>query len=124
MDEFRGGRCKVLVTTNVLARGIDIDRVNLVINYDLPVGKDNNADPITYLHRIGRTGRFGRLGISVNFVHSHSSFMIMNQISEFHQCPILRIPTELDRRDGDTLQDRVDGRLDRMEAFIKGHLKA
>ncbi|KAF8974857.1 RNA helicase required for poly(A+) mRNA export [Entomortierella lignicola] len=123
MDEFRSGRCKVLVTTNVLARGIDIDRVNMVINYDLPVFKEGVADPITYLHRIGRTGRFGRSGISVNFVHDHSSYTIMNAIAEHHDCPIVRIPTELDQNDGETLQDLEVGRLERMEAFFKKHLK-
>ncbi|KAF9112067.1 RNA helicase required for poly(A+) mRNA export [Mortierella sp. AM989] len=123
MDSFRSGRCKVLVTTNVLARGIDIERVNMVINYDLPVDKEDRADPTTYLHRIGRTGRFGRSGVSVNFVHSHSSYSIMNEIAQHHNCPVVKIPTELDRGDGDTLQDWEDGRLERMEAFFKEHLK-
>ncbi|CAG8462896.1 6338_t:CDS:10 [Ambispora gerdemannii] len=60
MDGFRRGDAKVLITTNVLSRGIDVLQVNLVINYDLPVDMHGNPDYETYLHRIGRTGRFGR----------------------------------------------------------------
>jgi ATP-dependent RNA helicase DDX19/DBP5 len=63
IDDFREGRSKVLITTNVLARGIDILQVNLVVNYDIPVDKEMQPDPETYVHRIGRTGRFGRQGL-------------------------------------------------------------
>ncbi|KAI8895644.1 P-loop containing nucleoside triphosphate hydrolase protein [Globomyces pollinis-pini] len=62
IDDFREGRSKVLITTNVIARGIDILQVNLVVNYDIPVDRDMQPDPETYIHRIGRTGRFGRQG--------------------------------------------------------------
>ena len=68
MDAFRSGKVKVLITTNVIARGIDILQVNLVINYDMPLDGQGKPDAETYLHRIGRTGRFGRTGISINFV--------------------------------------------------------
>jgi ATP-dependent RNA helicase DDX19/DBP5 len=66
---YRDGQTKVLITTNVMARGIDVLDVNLVINYDLPLDGRGKPDFETYLHRIGRTGRFGRRGISINFVH-------------------------------------------------------
>ncbi len=56
----RFGRTKVLITTNVLARGIDILQITLVINYDMPVDKTGKPDFATYIHRIGRAGRFGR----------------------------------------------------------------
>ncbi|KAH8930412.1 P-loop containing nucleoside triphosphate hydrolase protein [Atractiella rhizophila] len=72
MNDFRSGKTKVLITTNVIARGIDVLRVSLVINYDLPELK-GRIDTETYLHRIGRTGRFGREGVSVNFVHNAKS---------------------------------------------------
>jgi ATP-dependent RNA helicase len=52
----------VLITTDVWARGIDVQNVSLVINYDLPMNREN------YLHRIGRSGRFGRKGVSICFV--------------------------------------------------------
>lgn len=62
MGEFRGGATRVLITTDVWARGLDVQQVSLVINYDLP----NNRE--LYIHRIGRSGRFGRKGVAINFV--------------------------------------------------------
>jgi len=62
MREFRSGSSRVLITTDLLARGIDVQQVSLVINYDLPTQPEN------YLHRIGRSGRFGRKGVAINFV--------------------------------------------------------
>lgn len=53
IDTFREGKYKVLITTNVIARGIDILQVNMVVNYDLPMTADGKPDPETYLHRIG-----------------------------------------------------------------------
>lgn len=68
MDEFRCGKSNVLITTNVLARGVDVDNVCLVINYDVPTTKSGDPDFETYLHRIGRTGRFGRKGTAINLI--------------------------------------------------------
>lgn len=62
MREFRSGSSRVLITTDLLARGIDVQQVSLVINFDLPTQPEN------YLHRIGRSGRFGRKGVAINFV--------------------------------------------------------
>lgn len=62
MKEFRTGATRVLITTDLLARGIDVQQVGLVINYELPMRKEN------YIHRIGRAGRFGRKGTAINFV--------------------------------------------------------
>jgi translation initiation factor 4A len=62
MKEFRSGSSRVLITTDLLARGIDVQQVSLVINYDLPPNREN------YIHRIGRSGRFGRKGVAINFV--------------------------------------------------------
>merc|ERR1712224_350735 len=62
MKQFRNGASRVLISTDLLARGIDVQQVNLVINYDLPREVDN------YLHRIGRSGRYGRKGTAISFV--------------------------------------------------------
>ena len=62
MNEFRSGATRVLITTDLLARGIDVQQVSLVINYDLPTNREN------YIHRIGRSGRFGRKGVAINFI--------------------------------------------------------
>ncbi|KAI8928813.1 P-loop containing nucleoside triphosphate hydrolase protein [Entophlyctis helioformis] len=94
MDDFREGRSKVLITTNVLARGIDILQVNLVINYDIPTDQSGRPDSETYLHRIGRTGRFGRQGVSINFVHNQASYQEMKTIENFLGREIVRVPTD------------------------------
>lgn len=93
MDAFREGHSKVLITTNVVARGIDILQVTLVINYDMPLTKDGKPDAETYLHRIGRTGRFGRTGVSINFVHDQQSWEQMRQMEKIFQRPITKVPT-------------------------------
>jgi superfamily II DNA/RNA helicase len=61
MKEFRTGATRVLITTDLLARGINVQQVGLVINYELPFKKEN------YIHRV-RAGRFGRKGVAINFV--------------------------------------------------------
>ena len=67
MREFRTGTTRVLITTDLLARGIDVQRVGLVINYELPNRKES------YIHRIGRAGRFGRKGVAINFVSPYDA---------------------------------------------------
>lgn len=94
IEEFRKGTTKVLIATNVLARGIDILQVSLVINFDLPLDVNSRPDCETYLHRIGRTGRFGRNGVSINFVHDRKSLEDMLYIQRFFGREIVQIPTE------------------------------
>lgn len=93
IDEFRTGRAKVLIATNVLARGIDVSTVSMVINYDIPE-TDGVADPETYLHRIGRTGRFGRVGVAVSFVYDKNSWTALSKISEYFGSAPIKIETE------------------------------
>lgn len=92
IDDFRDGKVKVIITTNVIARGIDIRQVNLVINYDIPVDQSGEPDFETYLHRIGRTGRFGRMGVSINFVHDKVSKEQMDKIESHFKKPIIKVP--------------------------------
>lgn len=77
LEQYIAGDLKVLITTNILSRGIDVKAVSMVVNYDLPVicivpgrpeADENPADPDTYLHRIGRTGRFGKTGAAISLV--------------------------------------------------------
>ena len=63
MTQFREGKTRILITTDLLARGVDIEHVCLVINYDLPNNREN------YIHRIGRTGRYGRKGVAINSIN-------------------------------------------------------
>jgi translation initiation factor 4A len=85
MKEFRGGATRVLVTTDVLARGIDVQQVSLVINFDLPPNREN------YIHRIGRSGRFGRKGTAINFVSRRDSWK-MRDIEQFYSTEVVEMP--------------------------------
>lgn len=89
MAEFRAGRTKVLITTNALARGVDVPAVAVVVNYDLPTRRNGaRVEPCesTYLHRIGRCGRFGRRGTAINFLETPGDVAILNAI-ERHYVP-------------------------------------
>merc|ERR1711988_1998179 len=74
-----------LITTDLLARGIDVQQVSLVINYDLPKGREN------YIHRIGRSGRFGRKGVAINFI-TGDDVRVLRDIEEFYQTQIDEMP--------------------------------
>jgi len=85
LNEFRTGSSRVLITTDLLARGIDVQQVSLVINYDLPRNLEN------YIHRIGRSGRFGRKGVAINFVKS-DDIKILRDIEQFYATQIDEMP--------------------------------
>ncbi|XP_041697561.1 eukaryotic initiation factor 4A-II isoform X1 [Coregonus clupeaformis] len=85
MREFRSGSSRVLITTDLLARGIDVQQVSLVINYDLPTNREN------YIHRIGRGGRFGRKGVAINFVTEEDK-RILRDIETFYNTTVDEMP--------------------------------
>jgi translation initiation factor 4A len=85
MKEFRTGSSRVLITTDLLARGIDVQQVSLVINYDLPNNREN------YIHRIGRGGRFGRKGVAINFV-TDDDRRTLRDIEQFYNTQIQEMP--------------------------------
>ncbi len=85
MKEFRSGSSRVLITTDLLARGIDVQQVSLVINYDLPASREN------YIHRIGRGGRFGRKGVAINFVTTEDVRML-REIEQFYSTQVDEMP--------------------------------
>lgn len=89
MKQFRQGAVRVLITTDLLARGIDVQQVGLVINYELPLKKEN------YIHRIGRAGRFGRKGTAINFVTPQDARFI-KELQEHYNTEINEMPTDLD----------------------------
>ena len=88
MKEFRSGSSRILIATDLLARGIDVQQVSLVINYDLPANKEN------YIHRIGRGGRFGRKGVAINFVTDRDVGM-MREIEKFYSTQIEEMPADI-----------------------------
>merc|ERR1712051_596112 len=85
MREFRSGSSRVLITTDLLARGIDVQQVSLVINYDLPTNREN------YIHRIGRSGRFGRKGVAINFLTTED-VRTLREIEQFYNTQIDEMP--------------------------------
>jgi len=88
MREFRSGSSRVLISTDLLARGIDVQQVSLVINFDLPSNMEN------YLHRIGRSGRFGRKGVAINFV-TNNDVRSMKDIEKFYHTQIEEMPMDI-----------------------------
>lgn len=88
MREFRTGSSRVLVTTDLLARGIDVQQVSLVINYDLPTNREN------YIHRIGRSGRFGRKGVAINFL-TDQDVRVLRDIEEFYNTSVDEMPMDV-----------------------------
>jgi len=85
MKEFRSGSSRVLITTDLLARGIDVQQVSLVINFDLPSNRES------YIHRIGRGGRFGRKGVAINFV-TREDARILKDIEQFYNTQVDEMP--------------------------------
>ncbi len=85
MEEFRSGGSRVLIATDVWGRGLDVQQVSLVINYDLP----NNRE--LYIHRIGRSGRFGRKGVAINFV-KEDDIRILRDIEQYYSTQIDEMP--------------------------------
>jgi len=81
MRQFKNGSTRVLISTDLLARGIDVQQVNLVINYDLPREVEN------YLHRIGRSGRYGRKGTAINFI-TGADVRKMKEIEKYYATQI------------------------------------
>lgn len=88
MREFRSGSSRVLIATDLLARGIDVQQVSLVINFDLPRNREN------YIHRIGRSGRFGRKGVAINFV-ADSDVRYLRDIEQFYTTQIMEMPQNI-----------------------------
>jgi translation initiation factor 4A len=88
MDDFRTGAVRVLISTDLLARGIDVQQVSLVINYELPIQQEN------YIHRIGRSGRFGRKGVAINLI-AGDEVRQMKEIEQFYATSVEVLPNDL-----------------------------
>lgn len=88
MKEFRNGGTRILISTDLLSRGIDIQQVSIVVNYDLPNNKE------CYIHRIGRSGRFGRKGIAINFA-TQNDIWKLDELQEFYSTKIESMPSNI-----------------------------
>lgn len=88
--KFKDFQSRIMVATNIFGRGIDINRVNVVINYDMPENSD------TYLHRVGRAGRFGTKGLAISFVSSEEDGSVLNDVQSRFAVSIPILPDEID----------------------------
>ncbi|GAB64999.1 eIF-4A-like DEAD family RNA helicase [Plasmodium cynomolgi strain B] len=89
-DKFKKFENRILVSTDLFGRGIDIERVNIVINYDMPENSDS------YLHRVGRAGRFGTKGLAVTFVSSQEDTLALNEVQTRFEVAISEMPNKID----------------------------
>jgi translation initiation factor 4A len=88
MSDFRNGKCRVLISTDLLARGIDVQQVSIVINFELPVQREN------YIHRIGRSGRYGKKGASINLL-TERELRAQAEIEKFYVTKVNPLPLDL-----------------------------
>jgi translation initiation factor 4A len=90
MKQFRSGKTRILISTDLLSRGIDIQQISIVINYELPHEKQLDS----YVHRIGRSGRFGRKGVAINFVTDRDIQKVM-EIQKIYCTVIEEMPANV-----------------------------
>jgi ATP-dependent RNA helicase DeaD len=95
MNKFRRGHCSVLVATDVAARGIDVDNVEVVFNYDLPLDEEY------YVHRIGRTGRAGKSGMAITFITGRRDISRLKDVERY-------IKTTISKMDPPSVNDLVE----------------
>jgi len=88
--EFKEFQTRILVATNLFGRGMDIERVNIVFNYDMPESTD------TYLHRVARAGRFGTKGLAITFIADESDTAVLNEVQKRFEVQITEMPDEID----------------------------
>ena len=88
LEDFKNGQTRILLSTDLLSRGIDIQQLSLVINFDLPKNKE------TYIHRIGRSGRYGRKGISINFI-CNNEMDELDELKKYYNTKIEEMPENI-----------------------------
>lgn len=91
MQQFKSGSSRILIATDLLARGIDVQQVSLVVNYDMPRGPDGREN---YIHRIGRGGRFGRKGVAINFI-TRDDIPVLRAIEKHYSTQISEMPADV-----------------------------
>lgn len=89
MNNFRDGKSRVLIATDIWGRGIDVQQVSMVINYDLPLTRE------AYIHRIGRSGRYGKKGVAVNFVKDGEDVKTLRNIEQYYRTQIDEMPINI-----------------------------
>jgi len=90
-NDFKNVKYRIMVSTDLLGRGIDIEKINIVINFDMP----NESDQ--YLHRVGRAGRFGTKGIAISFISSQDDTDVLNDVQSRFEVKVDELPAEIDK---------------------------
>lgn len=89
-NSFKEYKSRILVSTDIFARGVDFERVNIVFNYDMPKDADS------YQHRVGRSGRFGTKGLAISFVSTPEDHQMLNQVQERFEVQVQPLPDQID----------------------------
>lgn len=90
-NKFKEGQYRIMVCTDLLGRGIDIEKINIVINYDMPTESDQ------YLHRVGRAGRYGTKGLAISFIASPEDIKILDEVQSRFEVKIEDLPASIDK---------------------------
>lgn len=90
-NEFKSFKSRILVSTDIFGRGMDIERVNIVVNYDMPVDSDS------YLHRVARAGRFGTKGLAISFISTPEDAEVMNKVQSRFEVSVTELPAAPDK---------------------------
>jgi ATP-dependent RNA helicase UAP56/SUB2 len=89
-NEFKNFKYRIMVSTDIFGRGIDIEKINVVFNYDMPTDADS------YLHRVGRAGRFGTKGLAISFVSGQDDLKVLEDIQKRFEVKIEELPPTID----------------------------
>ena len=90
-NEFKEAKHRIMVSTDLFGRGIDIEKINIVINFDMPPEADQ------YLHRVGRAGRFGTKGLAISFVSSPKDTEVLNEVQRRFEVKVEELPAVIDK---------------------------
>ena len=90
-NQFKEGKFRIMICTDLFGRGIDIEKINVVINFDMP----NESDQ--YLHRVGRAGRFGTKGLAISFISSQEDTDVLNDVQSRFEVKVEDLPTTIDK---------------------------
>lgn len=90
-NQFKEGKYRIMVTTDLLGRGIDIEKINIVINYDMPTESDQ------YLHRVGRAGRYGTKGLAISFISTPEDQKVLDEVQARFEVKVEDLPASIDK---------------------------
>jgi len=90
-NEFKEGKFRIMISTDLFGRGIDIEKINVVVNFDMP------NEPDQYLHRVGRAGRFGTKGLAISFVSSQEDTDVLNEVQSRFEVKVEDLPASIDK---------------------------